>query len=151
MALRFRKARPDDLDALVALLAQDAHGPGREDATRPLDPAYRAAFAAIYANGDQTLLVAESDGVVVGTLLITFLRGLSRRGAWRGLIEAVRVREDRRGAGVGAAMMDEALARCRARGCVSVMLTSDKARGDAHRFYARLGFEATHEGFKMTL
>lgn len=151
MTLEFRKARLDDLDALVDLLSQDEHGRGREDATRPLDPAYRAAFAAIDANGGQTLLVAQNDGAVVGMLLITFIRGLSRRGALRALIEAVRVSADCRGQGVGAAMMGEALALCRARGCASVTLTSDKARADAHRFYARLGFEASHEGFKMTL
>ena len=32
-----------------------------------------------------------------------------------------------------------------------VQLTTDKARDDAHRFYARLGFVASHEGRKLQL
>jgi GNAT superfamily N-acetyltransferase len=151
MALTFRSARRDDLEAIVDMLADDGLGRGREDASRPLPAVYVEAFAAIDADPSQLQLVAEEDGAIVGTLQMTFIRGLSRRGATRGLIEGVRVAGARRGSGTGAAMMREAIAICRARGCALVQLTTDKSRKDAHRFYARLGFEASHEGFKMTL
>jgi hypothetical protein len=32
-----------------------------------------------------------------------------------------------------------------------VQLTTDKSRTDAHRFYEKLGFKASHEGYKLAL
>ncbi|WP_270938039.1 GNAT family N-acetyltransferase [Falsiroseomonas oryzae] len=151
MTAAFRRATAADLPAIVALLADDGLGRGREDARLPLAPAYLDAFAAIEADPNQMVAVAEQDGIVAGTLQLTFIPGLSRLGAWRGQIEAVRVAAGARGTGLGQRMIAWAIEECRARGCALVQLTSDKARGDAHRFYARLGFRATHEGFKLTL
>jgi GNAT superfamily N-acetyltransferase len=48
-------------------------------------------------------------------------------------------------------MMAWAIEEASRRGCALVQLTSDKARTDAHRFYARLGFVASHEGMKLAL
>ncbi len=151
MTLTFRPARRDDLPAIIALLSDDGLGRGREDAAHPLRAEYVEAFAAIEADPNNLQLVAEDEGVVVGTLQITFIRGLTRLGATRGLIEGVRVARARRGAKIGEAMMAEAISLCRSRGCALVQLTTDKRRTNAHRFYARLGFEATHEGFKLAL
>nr|BFE68744.1 hypothetical protein GCM10020092_020450 [Actinoplanes digitatis] len=95
--------------------------------------------------------MADEAGAVVGTCQLTFIPSLSRRGAERMTIEAVRVRADLRGRGVGRAMMRWSLDRARERGCGLAQLTTDKRRTDAHRFYADLGFEASHEGFKLTL
>ena len=95
--------------------------------------------------------MADQDGEVVGCLQITFIAGLSRIGMWRGQIEAVRIAAGQRGSGLGRAMMLWAIEQCRARGCGMVQLTTDKRRTDAHRFYARLGFEASHEGMKLSL
>jgi GNAT superfamily N-acetyltransferase len=79
------------------------------------------------------------------------LPGLARRGALRAQIEAVRVAADRRGSGLGEAMLDWAIEQARRRGCALVQLTSDKQRPQAHRFYERRGFVASHEGFKLAL
>jgi GNAT superfamily N-acetyltransferase len=147
----FRPARAEDLPAIVALLAEDVLGATREAPGPTLDPAYSAAFEAIAADPNQLLAVAELAGEVVGTLQLSFIPGLARRGALRGQIEAVRVAARHRGAGLGEAMLGWAIAACRARGCALVQLTSDKARSDAHRFYERLGFRATHEGYKLAL
>jgi len=95
--------------------------------------------------------VAERDGQIVGTLQLSFLPGLARRGALRAQIEAVRVAQGERGSGLGAAMMGWAIEEARRRGCALVQLTTDKSRADAHRFYARLGFVASHEGMKLAL
>lgn len=147
----FRAARRDDVAAIVALLADDPLGAERELASDPPAACYLDAFDAIASNPNMLLAVAEIQGEVVGCLQIDYLAGLSRRGAWRGQIEAVSVARRLRGRGLGAAMIRWALERCRERGCAVVQLTSHKSRGRAHRFYARLGFEASHEGMKLVL
>jgi GNAT superfamily N-acetyltransferase len=144
-----RRARSEDLPALIALIAADQLGATREDAS-DLAP-YERAFAAIDADPAQLLMVAEHDGEIVGTFQLSFIPGLARRGALRAQIEAVRVREDHRGSGLGSAMFEWAIAEARKRGCALVQLTSDKQRADAHRFYARLGFVPSHEGFELRL
>lgn len=96
-------------------------------------------------------MVATAAGEVVGTMQLSFIPGLSRRGALRAQIEAVRVRGDYRGQGLGRAMFDWAIGEARRRGCALVQLTTDKTRTDAHRFYDGLGFVASHEGLKLEL
>jgi ribosomal protein S18 acetylase RimI-like enzyme len=147
----FRRATAEDLPAIVALLADDALGSGREDPGPPLNPAYAEAFAAIDRDPNQLLAVTVEDGAVTGCLQLSFIPGLSRLGLWRGQIESVRIAAARRGSGLGRAMFDWAIAECRRRGCGLVQLTTDKARPDALRFYEKLGFVASHEGLKLTL
>lgn len=150
-ALRMREATSDDLPAIVALLADDENGALREDAQLPLDPGYVAAFDAIVALPNQELIVAEQDGRIVGTMQLSYLPGLSFRGRWRGQIEAVRITSALRGHGLGTAMIEWAVERCRARGCKMVQLTSKRTRLDAHRFYERMGWDKSHSGFKLML
>lgn len=145
-----RRAGEQDLPAIVALLADDPLGSTHEEQGEDLEP-YRRAFRAVDEDPGQLLVVAVSSGEVVGTLQLTFIPGLSRRGALRAQIEAVRVREDWRGHGLGAALFEWAVEHARRRGCALVQLTTDKSRGDAHRFYERLGFVASHEGLKLQL
>lgn len=148
MDVTMRAAEAADLPAILRLLADDPLGKNRETA---VDAPYQAAFAAIAADPNQEVVVAELDGRVVGCFQLSFIPGLSRRGAWRAQIESVRIDSALRGRGAGQAMMDWAIARARARGCALVQLTTDKRRPDAHRFYARLGFVASHEGMKLEL
>lgn len=143
-----REAREADLDAIVALLADDKLGQSRE---RPGDPVYAAAFAAMRAQGGNSLLLAERDGVVIGCLQLTLIPGLSRRGALRAQVEGVRVAASARGARVGEALMAEAEARARAAGATLIQLTTDRMREDAHRFYERLGYVGSHLGMKKPL
>jgi GNAT superfamily N-acetyltransferase len=151
MTLSFRKATIDDLPKIIAMLADDALGQSREIVgASPAEP-YVAAFAAIKADVNQFLAVAERDGEIVGTLQLSFIPSLSHRGAWRGQIEAVRVASSQRGTGLGQEMLKWAIEKCRERSCRMVQLTSDKSRKDAHRFYDRLGFTASHEGYKLKL
>jgi GNAT superfamily N-acetyltransferase len=154
-AIAFRDATPADLPAIVAMLADDQLGARREDASLPLDPGYLAAFASITTSPNDRLIVAvetqEAVEDIVGTMQLSFLPGLSSKGAWRGQIEAVRIRADRRGTGLGAVMMAWVVEQYRARGCKSIQLTTNKSRKDAHRFYERLGFLPSHEGYKRVL
>jgi GNAT superfamily N-acetyltransferase len=146
-----RDATQADLPAIIALLADDENGRLREDASAPLDAAYNAALAAIEADPNQRLLVAELDGAIVGTFQLSFLPGLSFRGAWRGQIEAVRVASALRSRGLGEQMIAWAVERCRERGCIIVQLTTKATRLRAHAFYERLGFTPSHVGMKLHL
>lgn len=149
--LVFRRARAADLPAILALLADDRLGAAREVLSDPGLVPYQAALAQIDADPNQFLCVVEQAGRVVGTLQLSFIPGLSRGGSLRGQIEAVRVARDLRGAGIGRAAFDWAIAECRARGCALVQLTTDRSRTDAHRFYEGLGFQASHIGYKLRL
>jgi GNAT superfamily N-acetyltransferase len=144
-----REATAEDLPALVALLADDPLGRARE-ASDDL-AAYRRAFRQIDADPNQLLVAAVSGDAVVGTLQLSFLPGLSRRGALRAQLEGVRVAADHRGRGTGAALVAWAIEEARSRGCGLVQLTSDRSRADALRFYARLGFVDSHAGLKLNL
>ncbi|MBB0244850.1 GNAT family N-acetyltransferase [Streptomyces alkaliphilus] len=146
-----RRAEARDLPAIVAMLADDPLGARREN---PDDPApYREAFERITADPAQFLMAAErmADKAVVGTLQLTVIPGLSRRGSDRALIEAVRVHASQRGTGLGTRLVEWAIAEARRRECAMVQLTSDATREDAHRFYERLGFIPSHVGFKLPL
>ncbi len=144
-----RRARRADVAAIVAMLADDPLGATREsiDDQEP----YLAAFAALDADPNQYLAVAEDGGALVGTLQLTFIPGLSHQGSWRAQIEAVRVAPARRGDGLGTYLIDWAIGMARERGCRMVQLTSNAGREDAHRFYTRLGFAPSHVGFKLSL
>ena len=171
--MKFRLAGRADVPAVLALLADDEISRSRAIAEGPIsegpisegpisegpggavpeavDAATWAAFEAIDADPGNELIVADDGGEVVATCQLTFTPGLSRGGAWRMTIEAVRVRTDRRGGGIGRDLMAYALNSARERGCTIAQLTTDKRRTEAHRFYAALGFIATHEGMKLTL
>ncbi len=162
-----RRATAADIGSIVALLADDELGARRES---PDDLApYRRAFDVIDADPRELLVVAERGAReidtergareidtergarVVGTLQLSLLPGLTRRGSLRAQIEGVHVAAGERGNALGARLVEWAVAEARDRGCRLVQLTSDKTRVGAHRFYERLGFVATHEGFKMPL
>jgi GNAT superfamily N-acetyltransferase len=144
--LRLRRAAPEDLAPIVRMILDDQISVSRE--TTDMAP-YEAAFRRIDDDPAQLLVAAVLGEEVVGTLQLTVIPGLARAGALRAQVEAVRVRADLRGRGVGEAIMRWVVGETRARGCALVQLTTDKRRADAHRFYARLGFTASHEGFKL--
>ncbi|WP_037856261.1 GNAT family N-acetyltransferase [Streptomyces sp. NRRL S-340] len=147
--LEIRAAVAEDVPAIVALLADDPLGALRES---PDDLApYLAALERLRADPNQHLVVALRDGRVVGTLQLSVVPGLSRRGATRSIIEGVRVHADERSNGLGTRLIQWAIDTSRREGCRLVQLTSDRTRTDAHRFYERLGFEASHVGYKLSL
>ncbi|MFE5511897.1 GNAT family N-acetyltransferase [Streptomyces sp. NPDC056529] len=147
--LEIRPTTAEDLPAVVAMLADDPLGAQRES---PDDLApYLAAFERLANDPNQHLVVAVREGKVVGTLQLTIIPGLSRRGTVRSIIEAVRIHADERGSGLGTQLIEWAVEESGRQGCSLVQLTSDATRTDAHRFYKRLGFEDSHVGFKKAL
>ena len=148
-AVSVRRATRNDVPAIVALLADDRLGAAREDAADL--SGYLAAFERSDADPAHLLVVADDGREVVGTLQLSVIPGLSRRGALRAQIEAVRVAGNQRGRGLGQALLLWAVEEARARGCSLEQLTTDKSRTDAQRFYERLGFVSSHEGMKLTL
>ena len=153
--MEFRIASRADVPAILQLLADDdisrSRGFGSAPVAEDVDASLWAAFEEISADLNNELIVAVDSGQVVATCQLTFIPGLSRGGSRRMTIEAVRVRADRRGGGVGRQLMEFAVERARERGCRLVQLTTDKRRDAAHRFYLGLGFVASHEGMKLIL
>ncbi|MCX5055765.1 MULTISPECIES: GNAT family N-acetyltransferase [unclassified Streptomyces] len=147
--LEIRAATADDVAAMAALLADDPLGAQRESPD-DLTP-YLSALERLTSDPNQYLVVAVRQGHVVGTLQLTIIPGLSRRGATRSIIEGVRIHADERGGGLGTRLIQWAVDESRRQGCQLAQLTSDTTRTDAHRFYERLGFTASHVGFKIQL
>ena len=152
-AVTLRTAVRADVPALVALLADDDLGRGRETTPETAGNAspYLRAFDLLDADPGELLVAAVLDDAVVGTLQLSVIPGLSRGGALRAQLEAVRVAAGERSRGLGAAMVEWAVEEAGRRGCGLVQLTTDKSRSEAHRFYERLGFVASHEGLKLAL
>jgi ribosomal protein S18 acetylase RimI-like enzyme len=147
----FRPAERRDVPAIVRLLADDALGAKRERAEEPLPHSYYQAFDAMAAQRGNEMIVGEMGGRVVACLQLSVSHGLARQGRMRATIEAVRVASDLRGQRLGERLVAFATERARRAGAGVVQLTSDKSRTDAHRFYERLGFKASHVGMKLDL
>lgn len=149
--LAIRAATRADLEAVVALFVDDETG-GHGDSLDPsVWPVYEAAWDRVAASPNDTVYVAELGGTIVGTYQLTFVPTIVHRGRLRAMIESVHVLSRLRGHGIGQALMVHAVETARAAGVGIVQLTSNKRRLDAHRFYERLGFEKSHEGFKLAL
>lgn len=149
--MEIREAVRADLDAIVRLLADDQLGSTRERIETPQPQRYLDAFEAVTRQEGNSILVAVEDGAVIGCLQITLIHGVSRQGVTRAQIEGVRVAASARGKRIGETLVRHAVEAARAAGCGLVQLTTDKRRKDAHRFYERLGFEASHVGMKLSL
>ncbi|WP_298774828.1 GNAT family N-acetyltransferase [uncultured Shewanella sp.] len=149
--LLFRQAERKDIDCLVQMLFDDPLGRLREDSQMPLNPQYLSAFEAIIKDDNNELIIVEDKGDVLGMLQLTFIPYLTHIGSWRCLIEGVRVHKAHRGKGLGTLFFEWAIERAKQRKCNMVQLTSNKSRVDALRFYESLGFQASHEGFKLSL
>ena len=151
MPLSYRAATPADLPFIIALIVEDSVIQTGDDPADAAHPDYLNALAEIDADPNQEMIVVEDDDVPVGCFQLSYLPGLMRRGMKRGQIEVVHVAEASRNRGIGGDMMRWAIERCRQNNCSMVQLTSNKKRLDAHRFYERLGFMKSHEGFKIYL
>ncbi len=149
--MSYRFAEEADLAVLVELLADDDISGHREQNAAQILPEYTRAFAEMSRMPGNRMLLAESDSEIVGVLQLVFVPGLTRRGALRAIIEGVRVKSTVRGQGIGSALIGRAVDEARRAGCALVQLTSDKRRKRAHLFYRRLGFQQSHEGFKLEL
>jgi len=146
-----RDATEADLPRLVELLAQLSLDEPREVLATPLADSYRTAFEEIEADPRQRLLVLDDNGRLIGSLVLVIVPNLSHQGTPYAFVENVIVDATERGAGHGQLLMRRAVELARGAGCYKLTLTSNKQRGDAHRFYTRLGFRASHEGFRIDL
>ena len=149
-SVTIRRARRDDVETIVKMLADDALGGTRERLDNPLPASYFAAFERVDCDPNLTLVVAEGEGgAVIGCLQLCILPGLSSQGASRGLIEDVRVASQCRSLGIGEQLVQWALAEARRHGCKLVELLTHHTRVDAQRFYERLGFARSHVGMTI--
>ncbi len=151
MQLNFREATQTDIPTLITLLADDPLGKIREDSSSPLNARYLESFTQIDADPNNELIVVAHENTIIGMLQLTFIPYLTHTGSVRCLIEGVRIDKEYRGMGLGSRCFQWAIDRAKERGCNIVQLTSNKQRTEAIKFYKNLGFEATHEGFKLTI
>lgn len=151
MNLKLRSATRQDLTEIVRMLSDDFLGSQRERYEDPLPESYLKAFDEIDADKNNELIVAEIESEIVGTLQITFTPSISFQGGKRATVESVRVNEKFRGQGIGKEMMKWAIERAKQENCISMQLTTNSERTDAHRFYENLGFEKSHLGMKLKL
>jgi GNAT superfamily N-acetyltransferase len=148
--MNFRKATLPDVSAIIEMLADDELGQQREDFKTPLPQRYLTAFEHITKDENQELIVVENDQLeLIGTLQLSFIQYLTYRGGIRAQIEAVRIRKDKRGLGIGKTMFKWAINRAKERNAHLLQLTTDKKRPEAIKFYEDLGFKSSHEGMKI--
>lgn len=148
--MKFRKAKQEDVVKIVQMIANDKLGALREDFRDPLPEKYYDAFANINKDPNQELMVVENENQdIIGTMQLSFIQYLTYQGGIRAQIEAVRIREDQRGKGIGEKMFLWAIEKSKERGAHLLQLTTDKKRPEALRFYEKLGFVASHEGMKL--
>lgn len=151
MTLTYRKAVEADLPYIVQLLTEDAVRVTDDRPDEPFHPRYVAAMRELDSDPNQMMMLAVLNGETVGTIQLTFIPGIAGLGTKRCLVEAVHISPAHRSKGLGTQMIQWAMEQARHRGCGMVQLTSNKKRLDAHRFYERLGFLKSHEGFKYYL
>ncbi|PAF33524.1 GNAT family N-acetyltransferase [Paenibacillus sp. 7516] len=149
--MEFRTATLTHLPAIVRLLADDEMGATRERFIDPLPKEYVEAFAKIEQQIGNSIIIALDNNEVIGCLQLTIIPGIARLGTTRGQIEGVRIDRNYRGQGVGESLLQYAIHEAKSMGCELIQLTTDKKRKDAHRFYERLGFVASHDGMKLAL
>ena len=148
---RVRNATEADLPRLVELLAQLSLDTPREDPGPPPPETYRRAFREIEADPRQRLLVVEVQARIVGTATLIIVPNLSHGGRPYAIVENVVVDAASRDSGHGELLLRHVIEEARRAGCYKLSLTSNKRRREAHRFYERLGFQATHEGYRVDL
>lgn len=150
--MKLRKAKREELFQLIEMYFDDVLGQTRETISIPLDDSYIKAFEIIDSDPNQDLLVlVDKNDLILGTIQITYIQYLNRHGSKRAVFESVRIHKSHRGKGLGETMFNLAIQRVKDNNVSVIQLTSDKQRTDALRFYKKIGFSATHEGFKMTL
>ena len=149
--LEYRKATKDDLLRIIGMLANDRLGKNREKTGDEIAEGYARFFDMISVDINNDIYVVEHEGSIIGTFQLTFIPSISFGGHWRAHVESVRVATTYRGQGIGTAMFTKICAMAAERNCLMVQLTSNKQRKEAIEFYKRLGFEASHEGFKKYL
>ncbi len=148
--MKFRKAIEKDISIIVEMIADDELGKERENFRNPLPKEYLKAFERINSDTNQELIVVENeDSEIIGTLQLTFIQYLTYRGGIRAQIEAVRIRKDKRGIGLGKIMFEWAIKRAKEKKAHLLQLTTNKKRPKAIKFYEDLGFKQSHEGMKM--
>jgi N-acetylglutamate synthase-like GNAT family acetyltransferase len=151
-SLIFRKAKQNDLLAVLRLLAQDELGSQREIFyPNEIAPCYNTAFEEIDIDPNQALMVVENSNKIIGTCHLTFMPSLTFQGSKRMNIEAVRIDQAFRNQGIGEWMIQQSIKLAKERGCKIIQLTTNKKRSQAKKFYEKIGFQATHEGMKLFL
>ena len=145
----YRKAKIDDLQAIVQLLVDDGLGSRRESCSN-IEP-YLKAFDLIDRDLAQMLVAMCIGNKIIGTCHLTLMPSLTFQGSMRLNIEAVRVDSELRGNSYGKKLIRWAVSYGKIHGASIIQLATNKEREKAKSFYEKLGFIASHEGMKLSV
>jgi ribosomal protein S18 acetylase RimI-like enzyme len=149
-SVRIRPATRDDISRVIELYqelamtsapVESGRNPSPEDYGRVLDE--------IEAMPGHRLLVIEYQGEVAGSVVLLIVPNLSHAGCPWAVMENLIIDHRYRGLGLGRRLVEHVIATAREAGCHKLVLTSDKRRWNAHRFYRDRGFEASAHGFRL--
>lgn len=152
MNFKIRKYQVSDFGQLIKLLLEDDFGKIRESSDEGSFENYQKAITEITSNDnfDIFVMVECVSYEIIGCFQIMLLPHVSLQGTKRCQVESVRIRKDLRGIGLGTYLMEYAINLSKEKGCGILQLTSNKSRKEGiHKFYRKLGMEATHLGYKL--
>ena len=144
-----RRATENDIPRILELYRQLAFNPPPSGTPGPSLEDCRRVFARMSRTPGYSLLVAEENGEILGTTVLAILPGIAHGLKPFAVVEYVVVDEKYRRLGIGRLLTEYVITHAREAGCYKIMLTSDKRRKQAHKFYKSLGFEASAHGFRL--
>ncbi|MFD5399288.1 GNAT family N-acetyltransferase [Streptomyces sp. NPDC127097] len=145
MNIIVRSAIAEDLSSLLALYGEL----NPDDAPLPQQAAH-GIWAGIHKQQGRTVLVAEVDGVVVGTADCIVLPNLTRGGRAILFVENVVVASSVQRQGVGQRLMEAAVQLGKTAGCYKAQLLAAEDEY-VHTFYEACGFKPLAQGFRRYL
>jgi len=133
-------AAPEEASAVAGLMVEFRDWMGRD---RPADSALAASVERLMGDPSAEYLLATPS---VGAEPAAVCQLRYRYGVWHSAddcwLEDLFVREAARGRRLGAALVEAAVERARARGCRRIELDTDSDNSEALGLYRRLGFSA---------
>jgi phosphinothricin acetyltransferase len=136
-----RDCEDGDVEASLVIYNELVHTTTVAWKDRPVTLTERRAWLAEQRRRGFPVLVAVDDGLVVGVASYGDFRDTAHWEGYRFTVElSIHVTGDRRGAGIGRALMEALVTRARAAGLHVMVAAVDGDNVDSIRFHERLGF-----------
>ena len=130
-----RQAVKTDLPAVIELL-KEMDGEVGIDPSEALTIWHKMTVYPFYK-----IFVVEKNKLIIGTCSLIIIDNLGHQGAKLAIAESMIISQDHRGQSIGGKLMQFVMERAKEENCYKLMLSSNKKRIEAHKFYEQLGFE----------